>query len=204
MGFYEDQVLPRFIDKACGLKAFRPVRERVVSGVDGTVLELGFGSGHNVPHYPDGVERLLAVDPATVGRKLAADKVAAAPFPVDYVGLDGASLPVDDATVDHVVSTFTLCTIPDVERALDEVRRVLKPGGTLRFLEHGRSPDDKVARWQDRWNPAQKALFGGCHVNRAIDRIVEDGGLRVDALERRDEGRPKVVNHIYEGTAVKP
>src|SRR4051812_1730011 len=141
MGFYEDQVLPRLIDKALGGKGFGRLRARAMKGLEGEVLEVGFGSGTNLPHYPAGVTKVLAIDPATVGRKLAAGRVAASPMPVEFIGLDGEHLPLDDASVDHALSTWTLCTIPDAGQALAELQRVLRPGGTLHFLEHGRSPD---------------------------------------------------------------
>lgn len=134
MGFYDDQVLPRIIDVALGTKAMARLRQRACAGLSGEVLEVGFGSGRNVPYYPPDVRRVRAVDPATVGRELAAGRVAASPVPVDYIGLDGQQLPLADATVDHVLVTWTLCTIPAVDDALTEIRRVLRPGGTLRFV----------------------------------------------------------------------
>ncbi|HEY8215687.1 MAG TPA: class I SAM-dependent methyltransferase, partial [Acidimicrobiia bacterium] len=129
MGFYEREVLPRFVDVALSGKQFERLRARVASRLEGEVLEVGFGSGRNVPHYPPTVTRVQAVDPAVAGRKLAAKRVAASGVPVEYVGLDGERLPADDASVDHVLTTWTLCTIPDVDRALGEIRRVLRPGG---------------------------------------------------------------------------
>lgn len=203
MGFYADQVLPRFIDVALG-KQTDPVRARVASGLSGDVLEVGFGSGRNVPHLPASVTRLIAVDPATVGRKLAAPRIAARGLPVDFVGLDGQSLPLDDACVDHVLVTWTLCTIPDVDRALDEMKRVLRPGGSLHFVEHGRSPVDKSARMQDRVTPVWKRALGGCHLNRRIPDLIEGAGFRMERLDTyRDKG-PELVARLYEGVAVRP
>ena len=138
MGFYADQVLPRVIDVLLG-KQTDPVRARVASGLSGEVLEVGFGSGRNVPHLPQSVTRLIAVDPATVGRTLAAGRIAARGLPVEFVGLDGQSLPLGDESVDHVLVTWTLCTIPDVDRALREMLRVLRPGGSLHFVEDRKS-----------------------------------------------------------------
>ncbi len=146
MGWYTDQIVPRFIDATLGGKRFAPLRGRAASGLSGDVVEIGFGSGLNVPHYPSSVRRVIAVDPSAVGKHLAAKRVAASAIPIEFAGLDGARLPFDDESADHVLSTWTLCTIPDVEGALGEVRRVLRPGGTFRFLEHGRSPDSRVAR----------------------------------------------------------
>lgn len=203
MGFYEEQVLPRFVDVALSAKQFRELRARVAAGLEGEVLEVGFGSGRNVPHYPPAVKRVQAVDPAVVGRQLAAKRVAASPVPVDYVGLDGQHLPVPDGSVDHVLTTWTLCTIPDVAGALAEIRRVLRPGGGLHFLEHGRSSDPKVLRWQDRLTPLQRRIAGGCHLNRPVDRLISDSGLRITTLDNYYLKGPKSVGCMYEGVAVK-
>ena len=203
MGFYEDRVLPRIVDVALSGKEFERLRARVASGLDGEVLEVGFGSGRNVRHYPDSVRRVRAVDPATYGRKLAAPRVARSSVPVGYVGLDGEALPLDDASVDHVLTTWTLCTIPAVDRALAEIRRVLRPGGALHFVEHGRSPDGHVARWQDRLTPIQRRIAGGCHLNRSIDLLLTDAGLDVTKLDNYYLRGPKVFSYMYEGTAAK-
>ncbi|HEV2309636.1 MAG TPA: class I SAM-dependent methyltransferase [Acidimicrobiia bacterium] len=203
MGLYEEHVLPRFIDVALGGKAFGRLRARVAEPLDGEVLEVGFGSGRNVPYYPTEVKRVRAVDPATVGRKLAARRVAESSVPVEYVGLDGQRLPLDDAAVDHVLTTWTLCTIPDVDAALAEIHRVLRPGGALHFLEHGRSDDPNVARWQDRFTPIQRRIAGGCHVNRPIDDLVVDSGLEITDLKRYEMAGPKVMSTMYEGVATK-
>jgi ubiquinone/menaquinone biosynthesis C-methylase UbiE len=203
MGFYEEQVLPRFIDVALSAKQFRELRARVASGLEGEVLEVGFGSGRNVPHYPSAVKRVRAVDPAVVGRKLARRRVEASPVAVEYLGLDGQDLPLEDDSVDHVLTTWTLCTIPDVARALAEMGRVLRPGGGLHFLEHGRSPDPKVARWQDRLNPLQGRIAGGCHLNRPIDALITESGLRVTGMDNYYLKGPKSLGYMYEGVAVK-
>jgi ubiquinone/menaquinone biosynthesis C-methylase UbiE len=203
MGFYEDRMLPRIVDVALGNKATDEVRARVCEGLDGEVLEVGFGSGRNVPHYPPSVTRVRAVDPATAGRKLAAARVSASPVPVEYVGLDGQELPLDDASVDHVLITWTLCTIPDPAAALGEMRRVLRPGGSLHFVEHGHAPDAKVAAWQTRLNPIQRRLFGGCHLDRPIDDLVTGSGFEMTSLERYYAPGPKAFAHFYEGTATR-
>lgn len=194
--WYEGRLLPRVIDKVCATPQFRPHRIETVAGVSGTVLEIGFGSGLNLPHYPPEVERLLVVDPAVLGRELAAKRIAAVPFPVESVGLDGASLTLDDDSVDHVVSTFTLCTIPDVHAALAEVRRVLRPGGTFRVLEHGISPDPSVATWQRRLTPVQRRVAGGCHLDRAILPLVEGAGFTVTSVRQWSEGRPQAFTYL--------
>ena len=203
VGFYEEQVLPRVIDVVLGGAPYRPVRSRVATPLEGEVLEVGFGSGRNVPYYPAAVTRVRAVDPAIVGRKLAAKRVSASSVPVEYVGLDGQELPLDDAAVDHVLTTWTLCTIPDVDAALAEIRRVLRPGGALHFLEHGRSDDPKVARRQDRFTPIQRRVAGGCHVNRRIDDLVARSGLEITELERYTMPGPRVFTTMYEGVATK-
>jgi ubiquinone/menaquinone biosynthesis C-methylase UbiE len=189
--WYEQNVLPRVIDKACSTKAFRAERRNVVAGLSGTVLEIGFGSGLNLPVYPREVDRLLVVDPAPLGRRLAAERIAAAPFPVEDVGLDGAQLDLEDSSVDHVVSTFTLCTIERVEDALAEVHRVLRPGGTFRALEHGLSDTPKIAAWQHRLTPIQRRVAGGCHLDRPILALIEGAGFRVDHVQRWSAGRPR-------------
>jgi ubiquinone/menaquinone biosynthesis C-methylase UbiE len=171
--------------------------------LSGDVLEVGFGSGRNVPHYPSTVQRVRAVDPATVGRRLAAKRLAASAVPVEFVGLDGEELPVEDASVDHVLTTWTLCTIPHVDRALAEMRRVLRPGGAVHFVEHGRSPDENVARWQDRLTPIQKRVFGGCHLNRSIDQLLERAGLVVSPLDTFYAKGPKPFGYLFEGVATK-
>lgn len=203
MGIYEDRVLPRIVDVALGSRAMAKLRRRACEGLNGEVLEVGFGSGRNVPYYPPDVARVRAVDPATVGRKLAAGRVAASPVPVDYVGLDGEHLPLEDGAVDHVLITWSLCTIPNVDRALSEVRRVLRPGGTLHFVEHGRAADPQVARWQDRLTPIQRRLFGGCHLNRPIDALIEQSGLALTTVQAGYQKGPKPFTYMFQGTATK-
>ncbi len=182
---------------------FARIRARVAGGLGGEVLEVGFGSGLNVPHYPRAVTRVLAVDPATTGRKLAAGRVAASSVPVEYVGLDAQSLPLDSASVDHVLTTWTLCSIPDTERALREIRRVLRTGGTFHFVEHGLSPDPRVARWQDRLTPLQRRVAGGCHLNRPIGQLVADSGLDLTRMDNYYAQGPQTFGYLYEGVAVK-
>jgi ubiquinone/menaquinone biosynthesis C-methylase UbiE len=203
MGFYADRVLPRITDLALRGRRFDQIRERVCAGLDGEVVEVGFGSGRNVPFYPGTVTRVQAVDPATEGRRLAAGRLAASSVPVEFVGLDGEQLPLEDESVDHVLTTWTMCTIPDVDRALHEVVRVLRPGGTLHFVEHGRAPQPTTARWQDRLTPLQRRVFGGCHLNRSIDRIVEGAGLDIEKLETYFMPGPKPFGYLFEGVATK-
>jgi ubiquinone/menaquinone biosynthesis C-methylase UbiE len=203
VGFYDDQVLPRAINVMLGNRECQKLRTRAVAGLEGDVLEVGFGSGLNVPLYPEGVTRVLAVDPATVGRALAAERVAASPVPVEYVGLNGETLPLANESVDHALTTWTLCTIPDVHRALTEIRRVLRPGGTLHFLEHGRSSDAKVAKWQDRITPIQRRIGGGCHLNRPIDDLITAADFDITREDHFTMRGPKTLGTMYEGVAVK-
>ena len=203
MGLYQDQILPRVIDKVLDNPEHRRIRTRYVAGIEGVVLEIGFGSGLNVPHYPVTVSRVLAVDPATVGRKLAQGRIDERGVEVEFVGLEGEALPVDDASVDSVLSTFTLCTIPGVEQALSEIRRVLRPGGRFHFIEHGRSPDARVARRQDRFNPVQRFVAGGCNMNRPIDTLVEGAGFTLETLEHPPMRGPKTQSYLYAGVATR-
>jgi SAM-dependent methyltransferase len=204
VGLYHDQVLPRFTNVLLGSKEFGRVRERVASRLTGEVLEVGFGSGLNVPYYPSTVRRVRAVDPATAGRKLAAKRVAASAVPVEYVGLDGQRLPLDSESVDHVLVTWTMCTIPDVDEALREMHRVLRTGGQVHFAEHGLSPEAKVAKWQHRLDPIQGWWAGGCHLNRPIDRLVEKAGFELTRSENFYAKGPKSTTYTYEGVATKP
>ncbi|HEV3377352.1 MAG TPA: class I SAM-dependent methyltransferase [Thermoleophilaceae bacterium] len=205
MGLYGEHVLPRIVDVACGLKAVAPLRERVCEGLHGEVVELGFGSGHNVPFYPDTVSRVAAIEPADVGWKLAGKRLSAATVPVERSGLDGQSLPFPDDSFDAALSTWTLCTIPDVRAALAEVRRVLKPGGRLHFLEHGLAPDERVRRWQHRLEPVQKRLFGGCHLTRPILELLTTAGFSIAEVDVfYEDGAPKFLGADSLGVARSP
>lgn len=203
VGCYQDHVLPRITNVLLSNREFKRVRERVAAGLSGEVLEVGFGSGLNVPCYPNHLRRVLAVDPATVGRKLAAKRLAASTVPVEYVGLDGQNLALDSDSVDHVLLTWTMCTIPDVEQALNEMRRVLRPGGQLHFAEHGLSPDPKVAHWQHRLNPLQQKWAGGCNLDRPIDQLVTGAGFEMTRLDNFYVKGPKATGYTYEGVATK-
>jgi ubiquinone/menaquinone biosynthesis C-methylase UbiE len=202
MGAYGDHVLPRIINVACGMKAEKPLRQRVCAGLAGEVVEIGFGSGLNVPFYPDTVTRVAAIEPADLGWKLAAKRLGASPVRVERAGLDGQALPFEDDAFDCALSTWTMCTIPDVTAALAEVRRVLRPGGTLHFVEHGLAPDVSVVRWQRRLEPMQKRLFGGCHLTRDISDLVEHAGFRIKELDVfYEDGAPKVMAAMSLGVA---
>jgi SAM-dependent methyltransferase len=201
VGIYGDQILPRVTNRLLDVPVFAEMRSRVASRLSGDVLEVGFGSGLNVPHYPAEVRRVLAVDPATVGRRLARRRVAASRVPIEHLDLDGGRLPLADGSVDHVLVTWTMCTIPDVTGALADMRRVLRAGGQLHFVEHGRSPDPGVASWQDRLNPLQRFWAGGCNLNRRIDRLVEGAGFELAHLDTFYVPGPRPFGYMYEGVA---
>ncbi len=204
MGLYRQQVLPRIIDRACGTAELRHWRRQVADGLFGAVVEIGFGSGLNMAAYPPEVELVYAVEPAAVARKMAGSRIAAAAARVEHIGLDGQAIPLADASCDGALSTFTLCTIPDVEQALREVHRVLKPGGRLHFLEHGRSPDAKVARTQERLEPWQKRLADGCHLTRVPAELVAAAGFELERVESRYARGPKPWSWFTEGVARRP
>jgi ubiquinone/menaquinone biosynthesis C-methylase UbiE len=203
MSFYEDYILPWCIDLSCGAKALVPEREKIAAGLHGTVLEVGFGSGLNLPILPAAVTRVLAVEPSQRARGIGKKRIAAARCQVEFVGLDAQALQLEDASADTALTTFTLCTIPDAVHALREIRRVLKPGGRLFFLEHGRSPESGVARWQDRLNRMQQVIAGGCNINRDIPALLVEAGFDLGATAAAYfEKMPRTHGYLYSGSAV--
>ena len=203
MGLYRDQILPRGINLVMRGREFAGPRARAAAGLEGEVLEIGFGSGLNIPYYPAGLKRVRAVDPAVAGRRLAARRAAACVVPIEYAGSDAQVLPAGDRSVDSVLSTWTLCTIPDAAQALAEIVRVLRPGGAFSFVEHGLAPDARVARLQQRLTPFQRRAFGGCHLDRRIDQLVAAAGLEVTRLDTYYMAGPRALGYTFEGVAVR-
>ena len=205
MGVYGDHVLPRIIDVGCNMKQSLWQRRRVCEGLAGEVVEIGFGSGSNVPFYPATVTRVAAVEPADIGWKLAAKRLREATVPIERSGLDGQSLPFADDSFDAALSTWTMCTIPDIDAALRELRRVLKPGGELHFVEHGLAPDEDVRRWQHRLEPLQKRVFGGCHLTRPTVELLTGAGFEITEVDRYyEKGAPKSLAAQSLGVARSP
>ncbi len=205
MGFYDKRVLPRMVNLACGTKAAAALRRRVCEGLAGEVVEIGFGSGHNVPFYPAGVTRVDAVEPSDLSWKLAGKRRQASSVAVQRSGLDGQRLPFADDSYDAALSTWTLCTVADPMATLGELRRVLKPGAALHFLEHGLAPDEGVRRWQRRLDPLEKRLAGGCHFTRPIVELLTSAGFLVQEVDVFYEtGAPKFAGADSLGTALSP
>lgn len=193
MSFYSDRVLPRIITRTCGMPALNSLRGRACESLSGRVVEIGFGSGFNVGLYPATVASVAAVEPSDAGWRLGKDRVAASSVPIERSGLDGQRLPFDDDSFDSALSTFTLCTIGDLDAALAELRRVVRPGGAFGFLEHGRAPDASVRTWQRRLEPLQKRLGGGCHLTRDVPAALTAAGwelVDVDAFYTDQVPRP--------------
>ncbi len=204
MSLYREHVLPRLLNVVMNRGDTPVTRERVCAGLHGTVVEVGFGSGLNVPHYPPEVTRVCAIEPSLVAWRLAGGRVAASPVDIERSGLDGQRLGLADGSCDAALSTWTLCSIPDLGAALAEIRRVLKPGGRFHFVEHGHSPDPAVGMWQRRLEPVNKAIFGGCHVTRRIPQEIEGAGFVPEAIDEYYSPGVKFSGYTYEGHARRP
>ena len=205
MGFYDRHILPRLLNAAMSTKPITYQRRKVVPRAEGRVLEIGFGAGHNLPFYDaNKVSHIWALEPAREMRARAAERVAASPIHLEFLDLPGEQIPLSDGEADTVLVTYTLCTIPDVHKALGEMRRVLKPNGRMIFCEHGEAPDANVKRWQERLTPVWKVIGGGCHPGRAIPSLITDGGFRVEKMETMYlPGTPRFAGFNYWGDAVK-
>jgi ubiquinone/menaquinone biosynthesis C-methylase UbiE len=201
MGLYRRHVVPRLIELAMRQRVLQPVRERIVAAAEGRVLEIGAGSGLNLPLYGAGARSIIALEPSPELLRRAKRLAAAAAVPVELVEGSGEALPFPDASVDTVVTTWTLCTIPDAAAALAEMRRVLRPSGALLFVEHGRAAEANVARWQDRLDPLWSRVAGGCHLNRPIDLLLREAGFRLDRVRNFRLPGPPTHNFMYEGRA---
>jgi len=202
MGVYARHVFPRLMDWTLGRRHFGEERKVALAPARGDVLEIGFGTGLNLPHYPPGVRRLVALDAVDLLPLRTAQRIVRAPFPVERVELTAEQLPFPDTHFDCAVSTWTLCSIPDALAALRELRRVLKPDGVFVFLEHGRSDQPRVAQWQDRLNPIQRVMGVGCNLNRPIDTLIRDAGFAITHLDRYAiAGEPRIMAEMYRGTA---
>lgn len=203
MGFYDKHILPRVINCACGTKPIRKQREKVVPQASGTVLEIGIGTGLNLPYYNEQkVERLIGLDPSEESWHLAGQRAAHLDFDVEFIGLPGEQIPLEEQSVDTVLVTYALCTIPDPVVALRGMGRVLRPGGRLIFCEHGMAPDPGVSKWQGRINPMWRRLFGGCNLNRDIPGLLDAGGFSVDHLEQAYlPSTPRFGGYNYWGSA---
>ena len=202
MTFYDDKVLPHLIDLACSTKPTRKQREKIVHLAEGDVLEIGFGSGLNLPFYDgDKVRKVFGLEPSAGMRRKAQPNVDASGIDVEFIDLPGEEIPLEAKSVDTVLVTFTLCSIDDAVAALEGMRRVLKPGGNLLFCEHGAAPDAGVRRWQDRLNPGWKRFSGGCNMNRDIPALIERGGFRITTDERMYIPGLRILSYNYWGTA---
>ncbi len=203
MGLYSEHIEPRLVSFACSSPAIAKQRAKVVPQAEGVVLEIGFGSGHNLPFYDESkVSKLFALEPEMKIRKLAEKRVAESNLDIEYLDLPGEEIPLEDKSVDTVLVTFTMCTIPDLSKAVEGMARVLKPGGRMYFAEHGLAPDAGVVKWQNRLNGVWGCLGGGCNLNRDIPAFITGNGFQMDHLEADyAKGTPKFAGYIYAGSA---
>jgi len=198
---YDRHVLPHLIDIAMRASMATNEREQLIPQAHGTVLEIGAGSGLNMPYYASDIDKLYALEPHDKLVKKAHPKAAKTAFEVEFLGLKGEDIPLDDQSVDTVITTWTLCSIPDPVKALQGMYRVLKPGGQLLFVEHGRVPSEHLARWQDRLTPAWSCFAGGCHLNRRPDVLIGEAGFQFENLQQGFLEGPKLLTYHYKGLA---
>jgi SAM-dependent methyltransferase len=201
-GWYERRLFPRILDAVMDTAETRRIRAQVCAPLSGDVVEIGFGTGHNLAHLPSAVTRIRAVDPMVAGRRLAAERIAATDVAVDFIGLDGQRIELPDRSTDSVLCTWTLCSIEDPVAAVREIARILRPGGELHFVEHGLSPDEKIRRRQHRWNRLHRRIACGCNVDRDIPRLLEQGGMTIEAADTfYAKGDPKYLGWTVQGRA---
>lgn len=202
MSWYEEKILPSLINIACGSKPTRKQREKIVPRASGDVLEIGFGSGLNLPFYDhDKVRRIWGLEPSEGMRRLADASISKQELDVELIDLPGEEIPLENNSVDTVLVTYTLCTIPEVAEALEGMRRVLKPSGKLLFCEHGKAPDRNVLKWQERLNPAWKAFSGGCNMHRDIPAAIDASGFVIEDDNRMYIPGIKALSYNYWGSA---
>ncbi len=205
MGWYDDRILPKLQDHALDSAHARRIRARVTASLAGEVVQVGFGTGHNLSYLPPRVTRLLAVEPSKASLRIAAARIASSAVPIDVIAPDAQRLPLPDASVDAALCTWSMCSIPDPVTAVAEVHRVLRPGGQLHFVEHGLAPDDRVQAWQRRLEPVQKRVAGGCHLTRPVTSMLTAAGFTItEADVFYEKGAPKSLGAITLGTAVAP
>jgi ubiquinone/menaquinone biosynthesis C-methylase UbiE len=201
MGFYNERILPHLVNLAMRNRDLLPYRERIISAADGRVLEVGIGSGLNLPFYRPPVAEILGLDPSPPLIAMARQRVGRSSLPVTFIEGSAEAIPLDSGSIDTVVTTWTLCSIPAAVQALAETRRVLKPGGQLLFVEHGLAPEEGVRKWQHWLTPVWKRIGGGCHLNRPIRSLIESAGFGIDRVETGYAKGPKPMTFIYEGRA---
>ncbi|WP_024520519.1 class I SAM-dependent methyltransferase [Bradyrhizobium sp. Tv2a-2] len=201
MGFYQRHVIPCLTHLAMSQSQLLPFRQHVVGAAEGRVLEIGVGSGLNFPHYGTAVGSVIGLEPSAELLRMARTRARTAAVPVTLLDASAEAIPLDSSSMDTIVTTWTLCTIPNASRALAEMRRVLRPGGALLFVEHGRAPEAGVARWQDRLDPLWSSFAGGCHLNRKMDDLVTGTGFRIEALQNSRLPGPRTHTYLYEGRA---
>lgn len=203
MGFYSQRIFPYLLDWSMSDQTFAGYRQDVLADVQGDVLEIGFGTGLNLSYYPEHIHKLVAIDANPGVHKLAQKRINHSSITVDHRVLNGEQLPMSDNTFDSVVSTWTLCSIANIDQALQEIHRVLKPGGRFFFIEHGLSRDRNVQAWQNRLNPLQNIIADGCNLNRNIRQLVEKQFATVTLKEFYAEKTPKFIGYLYQGIATK-
>ena len=201
MSFYQRYIIPRLTHLAMRQRQLLPFRQRVIGTAQGRVLEIGIGSGLNFPLYGAGVKSVIGLEPSSELLNMASPRAEAAVAPIKLLDASAEAIPLDSGSIDTVVTTWTLCTIPNVAQALGEMRRVLRPGGALLFVEHGRAPEPGVALWQDRLDPLWPRLAGGCHLNRKMDDLIDGNGFRIEAIENARLPGPRTHTFLYVGKA---